>query len=92
MTALSLIQIGETTSSDDHNLSLDRLAKDLKNVLHAAYGEHLPDIVLVGHRYVCLIHFKLVYAAGTSFNNLLRLLILAIAWVDQLYARQPPVG
>lgn len=51
LTATSLFQIGETTSSDDHNLSLDRLAKDLKNVVHAAYGDHLPDIVLVGHRY-----------------------------------------
>ncbi|KAG0341729.1 Protein with carboxyl methyl esterase activity [Podila humilis] len=40
---------GETTSSDDHNLSLDRLAKDLASVVHAVYGEHLPDIVLVGH-------------------------------------------
>lgn len=67
MTAISPIQIGETTSSDDHNLSLDRLAKDLKNVVHAAYGEHLPDIVLVGHRYVHLVHFTLVYTVGATF-------------------------
>lgn len=40
---------GETTSGDENNLSLDRLAKDLKNVLHATYGEDLPDIILVGH-------------------------------------------
>ncbi|KAF9343728.1 hypothetical protein BGX26_005302, partial [Mortierella sp. AD094] len=40
---------GETISGDEHNLSLDRLAKDLKNVIHAAYGEHTPDIILVGH-------------------------------------------
>ncbi|KAF9918851.1 hypothetical protein BX616_005026 [Lobosporangium transversale] len=40
---------GETMSSDDNNLSLDRLAKDLKNVIHAVYGDHPPEIILVGH-------------------------------------------
>jgi hypothetical protein len=45
------MNIGETTSGDENNLSLDRLAKDLKNVIHATYGEDLPDIILVGHRY-----------------------------------------
>ncbi|KAF9942124.1 Conserved oligomeric Golgi complex subunit 2 [Modicella reniformis] len=40
---------GETTSGHENNLSLDRLAKDLKNVLNAIYGEHLPEIILVGH-------------------------------------------
>ncbi|KAF9145924.1 Conserved oligomeric Golgi complex subunit 2 [Linnemannia schmuckeri] len=40
---------GETTSGDENNLSLDRLAKDLENVIHAVYGQHLPDIILVGH-------------------------------------------
>ncbi|KAF9082023.1 hypothetical protein BGX23_000187 [Mortierella sp. AD031] len=40
---------GETTSGDEHNLSLDRLAKDLENVIHAVYGQHPPDIILVGH-------------------------------------------
>ncbi|KAF9115793.1 Conserved oligomeric Golgi complex subunit 2 [Mortierella sp. AM989] len=40
---------GETRSGDEHNLSLDRLAKDLRNVIHAASGEHAPDIILVGH-------------------------------------------
>ncbi|KAG0212363.1 Protein with carboxyl methyl esterase activity [Mortierella sp. GBA30] len=40
---------GETVSGDENNLSLDRLARDLKNVIHALYGEHLPEIVLVGH-------------------------------------------
>ncbi|KAF8941952.1 hypothetical protein BGZ47_007023 [Haplosporangium gracile] len=40
---------GETTSGDEHNLSLDRLAKDLKNVIHAVYSQYPPDIILVGH-------------------------------------------
>lgn len=44
-------EIGETVSGDENNMSLDRLAKDLKNVVHAVYGEQPPDIVLVGHRY-----------------------------------------
>lgn len=37
-------------SGDEHNLSLDRLARDLENVIFAVYGQHLPDIILVGHR------------------------------------------
>ncbi|KAF9975881.1 Protein with carboxyl methyl esterase activity [Actinomortierella ambigua] len=41
---------GETKSKDEYNLSLDRLATDLKNVLEAAYDHHLPEeIILVGH-------------------------------------------
>ncbi|CAO3569692.1 unnamed protein product [Mortierella alpina] len=40
---------GETVSGDENNMSLDRLARDLKNVVHAVYGEQPPDIVLVGH-------------------------------------------
>ncbi|KAF9428440.1 Protein with carboxyl methyl esterase activity [Podila epigama] len=40
---------GETTSGNDHDLSLDRLANDLTNVVHAVYGEKLPDLLLVGH-------------------------------------------
>ncbi|KAF9208534.1 Protein with carboxyl methyl esterase activity [Haplosporangium sp. Z 27] len=40
---------GETKSGDEHNLSLDRLARDLKNVIYAAYSENIPDIILVGH-------------------------------------------
>ncbi|KAI1300542.1 carboxyl methyl esterase activity protein, partial [Mortierella claussenii] len=38
-----------TTSGDDNNLSLGRLAKDLENIIHAAYDEHAPEIILVGH-------------------------------------------
>ncbi|KAF9935028.1 Conserved oligomeric Golgi complex subunit 2 [Linnemannia zychae] len=40
---------GETTSKDELNLSLDRLSKDLENVIHAVFGELPPDIILVGH-------------------------------------------
>ncbi|KAF9949592.1 Conserved oligomeric Golgi complex subunit 2, partial [Mortierella alpina] len=40
---------GETVSGDENNMSLDRLARDLRNVVHAVYGEQPPDIVLVGH-------------------------------------------
>ncbi|KAG0227346.1 Protein with carboxyl methyl esterase activity [Actinomortierella wolfii] len=41
---------GETQSKDEYNHSLDRLATDLKNVVHAAYEDQLPDqIILVGH-------------------------------------------
>ncbi|KAG0252113.1 Protein with carboxyl methyl esterase activity [Actinomortierella ambigua] len=41
---------GETRSKEEYNLSLERLATDLKNVLEAAYDHQLPDeIVLVGH-------------------------------------------
>jgi len=43
--------LGETRSGDEHNMSLDRLARDLKNVLAALYGAQLPEIILVGHRY-----------------------------------------
>ncbi|GJJ77757.1 protein phosphatase methylesterase 1 [Entomortierella parvispora] len=40
---------GETRSGDEHNMSLDRLARDLKNVLTVLYGHQLPEIILVGH-------------------------------------------
>ncbi|CAG8545447.1 250_t:CDS:2 [Funneliformis caledonium] len=43
---------GDTKTSEDYNLSLDRLSKDLVNVLKAAYGEDVitsRDIFLVGH-------------------------------------------
>ncbi|KAF9578426.1 hypothetical protein BGW38_005769, partial [Lunasporangiospora selenospora] len=40
---------GETTSTDELNLSLDRLAKDLRNVILAVIGEQTPEILLVGH-------------------------------------------
>ncbi|KAG0053488.1 Conserved oligomeric Golgi complex subunit 2 [Gryganskiella cystojenkinii] len=40
---------GETRSGDEHNMSLDRLARDLKNILTALYGPQLPEIILVGH-------------------------------------------
>ncbi|KAF9964938.1 hypothetical protein BGZ70_005712, partial [Mortierella alpina] len=46
---------GETTSKDQHNLHVERLAKDLQNLLLTLYGpgsdspEPMPDLFLVGH-------------------------------------------
>ncbi|KAF9946857.1 Protein with carboxyl methyl esterase activity, partial [Mortierella alpina] len=45
---------GETTSTDQQNLDVGRLAKDLKNLLLTLYGpgsgsEHMPELYLVGH-------------------------------------------
>lgn len=50
MKRIDIITLGETTSGDELNLSLARLAKDLENVIHAVYGQHTPDTILVGHR------------------------------------------
>ncbi|CAO3571860.1 unnamed protein product [Mortierella alpina] len=46
---------GETTSSDQNNLHVERLAKDLQNLLLTLYGpgsggqEPMPELFLVGH-------------------------------------------
>ena len=47
------IGIGETTSRDQSNLHIDRMAKDLQNLLLTLYGPAqesiMPEIFLVGH-------------------------------------------
>jgi protein phosphatase methylesterase 1 len=52
------------TSFEDHtrewDLSLDTLAKDEVDVVngvanHASWGDNWPDLILVGHRYLCIL-------------------------------------
>ncbi|XP_070198027.1 protein phosphatase methylesterase 1-like [Littorina saxatilis] len=48
-TAIDLRGHGDTETSDDADLSADRLSKDVKEVIESLYGEDPPPIILIGH-------------------------------------------
>lgn len=43
---------GDTQTSDDGDLSLERLSEDMGNLIDVLYGDKPPDTILVGHRLV----------------------------------------
>lgn len=48
-TAIDLRGHGDTETSDDKDLSVDRLSLDVKQVIENLYGEDPPPIILIGH-------------------------------------------
>ncbi|XP_076468045.1 protein phosphatase methylesterase 1-like [Babylonia areolata] len=47
--AIDLRGHGDTVTSDETNLSAERLSSDVKEVMEALYGEDFPPVILIGH-------------------------------------------
>lgn len=47
--AVDLRGHGNTQTSDEENLSLDKLTEDVANVIDIIFGNNIPSIILVGH-------------------------------------------
>ncbi|KAL8593868.1 hypothetical protein ACOMHN_018080 [Nucella lapillus] len=48
-TAIDLRGHGDTVTSDDSDLSAERLSLDVKEVIESLYGDEPPPIILIGH-------------------------------------------
>ncbi|KAF2879278.1 hypothetical protein ILUMI_26896 [Ignelater luminosus] len=47
--AVDLRGHGNTTTTDEENLSLDKLTEDVANIIDVSFGNNIPSIILVGH-------------------------------------------